>query len=399
MRWLIWLLLILALAIGVSLLAGSNEGYVLVVRSPYRLEFSLNFLIVLVVVSFILLHLGLRFVNYTRRLPANVRAYKETQRLRQGHAALLQALHASVEGRYDIAEKAAGHALELGEDAGLSALIAARAAHKLQHRNRRDFYLAEAERLSPDNPIARLLTQTELLLDDRQYSQALHVLQQLEKIEPGYAPAQRLELKVQLRLNNWEQALTLLRRLEKSDAIESWQLQEIRQQAHLHLIRRYAADLPALSAYWEKIPEEDRLNKRLARHAAQSFIALGAGDEAARILEMSLAKEWDSDLAGLLGDCNSGKPQRLLQQAEHWLHSHETDAQLLLSLGNMCMRMSLWGKAQSYLEASISVKPGADAHLALAKMLENRGDTAAALVHYRASVQFCQQDDEYQAGQ
>src|ERR1051325_1556491 len=119
MRWLFWLLLILALATGVALLAGNNEGYVLIVRAPYRLELSLNLLIILVILSFALLHLGLRFANYTRRLPANVRAYKELQRLRKGHAALLQALHAMVEGRYENAEKAAAQALELGEDAGL----------------------------------------------------------------------------------------------------------------------------------------------------------------------------------------------------------------------------------------------------------------------------------------
>ncbi|HZV98039.1 MAG TPA: heme biosynthesis protein HemY [Methylophilaceae bacterium] len=394
MRWLFWILLILALAVGVSLLAGSNEGYVLIVRPPYRLELSLNFLIVLIVLSFVLLHLGLRLINYTRRLPASVRAYKQNERLKQGHAALLESMHAMVEGRYAAAQKASAKALELGEDAGLSALIAARAAHKLKHKSQRDYYLAEAERHAPEASIARLLMQAELLLDDRLYSQALHVLQQLEKIEPNHPPALRLELKVQLRLNNWEQVLTILRKLEKRDALESWQIREMRQQAHQHLIKRYAQDLEALTAYWQKMPEEDRLNTRLAYTAAQSFIELGAGNQAAEVIEMSLTKGWDSELAGLLGDSISDNPQKRLQQAEHWLLSHEGDANLLLALGNMCARLNLWGKAQSYLEASISVKPTAAAHLALARMLESRGDSEAALEHYRKSVQYCQQSEE-----
>lgn len=394
MRWLFWLLLILALAIGVSLLAGNNEGYVLIVRPPYRLELSLNLLLILIVMVFALLHLALRLVNYTRRLPASVRAYKETKRRKDGHAALLESMHAMVEGRYGIAEKTAARALELGEDAGLSALIAARASHKLKHKSQREYYLAEAERHAPEASIARLLLQAELLLDDRQYSQALHVLQQLEKLEPKHPPALRLELKVQLRLNNWEQVLVILRQLEKRDAIETWQLKEMRQQAHQQLLKRYAGDLSALITYWEKMPEEDRLNSRLAYFAAQSFIQIGAGTQAAEILEKSLTKNWDSDLAGLLGDCVSDNPQKRLQQAEHWLSRHEADAKLLLALGNMCTRLSLWGKAQSYLEASISVKPSAAAHLALAKMLESRGESAAALEHYRRSVHFCQQGEE-----
>ncbi|WP_234406304.1 hypothetical protein [Methylobacillus glycogenes] len=52
MRVLIWILLILALAIGVSLIVGSNEGYVLIVRPPYRLELSLNLLLILVILAF-----------------------------------------------------------------------------------------------------------------------------------------------------------------------------------------------------------------------------------------------------------------------------------------------------------------------------------------------------------
>ncbi|HYG33115.1 MAG TPA: heme biosynthesis protein HemY, partial [Methylophilaceae bacterium] len=76
----------------------------------------------------------------------------------------------------------------------------------------------------------------------------------------------------------------------------------------------------------------------------------------------------------------------LLQQAERWLMQHEADAKLLLALGNICSRMQLWGKAESYLEASISVRSSAAAHLALARVLENRGEKDRALMHYRQSV-------------
>ncbi|MCB5191021.1 heme biosynthesis protein HemY [Methylobacillus arboreus] len=392
MRILIWILLILALAIGVSLLAGNNEGYVLIVRPPYRLELSLNLLLILVVLAFASLHLVLRFINYARDLPANVHTYKENRRIRRGHAALLESLHAMSQGRYQLAQKAASKALELGEDPSLTALLAARASHKLKQKGQRDYYLAEAERLAPDAAVARLLLNAELLLDDRLYSQALDILHKIEKIEPRFVPAMRLELKVQLRLNNWEQVLVLLQQLEKHDGMESWQAREIRHQAHQHLIERHGKDLNALMAYWKKVPEEDRLNSRIACMAADAFIALNAGNQAQEVLEMSLTKEWDSELAGKLGDCASTNPHKQLQQAEHWLLSHEGDARLLLSLGKMCIRLSLWGKAQSYLEASISVEPSAEAHLTLARLLESRGESGAANHHYRLSVQFCREE-------
>lgn len=387
MRWLLWFLLILVVAIGLSLFASNNEGYVLIVRPPYRLELSFNLLIILIILSFIVLHLLLRIMNYARHLPASVKAYKETQRLRDGRAALVEALHALVDGRYQVAEKSAAKALELGEDAGLSALVAARASHKLKRKSQRDFYFAEAERLAPQAKIARLLSQAELLLDDRQYSQALHVLQHLDRIEAKYPPALRLELKVQLHLNNWDQVLSVLQHLEKQDALESWKIKQYRQQAHLQLIKRYADDIKKLRAYWKKLAPEEQLNTRIAEAAARAFCSAGDGNQAAKILGMSLTKSWDSDLAELLGDCETDNPIKQLQQAEYWLTVQEGDAKLLLALGRMCIRQQLWGKAQSYLEASISVVPSAKAHFMLASMLESRGDHKAAAQHYRHSAQ------------
>jgi HemY protein len=390
MRWLLSFLLIIIVAISLSLFASNNEGYVLIVRPPYRFELSFNLLIILVVFSFSVLHLLLRTLNYARRLPANVKAYKEAQRLRDGRAALVEALHALTDGRYQLAEKNAAKALELGEDAGLSALVAARAAHKMNRKPQRDFYLAEAERLAPQSRIGRLLSQAELLLDDRQYSQALQVLQHLEKLEQKYPPAMRLALKVQLHLGNWEQVIDLLQHLEKQNGLELWQIKQYRQQAQLQLLKRYSSDAKKLQTFWKSMAAEHQLNPLTARAAAESFSAVGDANQACRIVEMSLTRNWDSTLAGVLGDYESDNPIKQLQQAEFWLTEHEGDANLLLALGKMCIRQQLWGKAESYLEASISIRPDASSHLTLANMLENRGEQQSAARHYRLSAQLAQ---------
>jgi len=386
MRGLFWILLILGLAVGVALLATGNQGYVLIVRPPYRLELSLNLLLVLIVLSFVLLHLGLQFIHYTRRLPASVRAYKEAKRLERAHEALRESLHAMAEGHYAAAQKAAIRAFDLGEDPALSALIAARASHKLKQKSRRDYYLAEAEQRAPDRQLARMLMQAELLLDDGQYSDALEVLQRLKKIEADHPAALRLELKLHTRLGNWQQTLALLQELRNDEIMDEQQAREMRLAAHRHMLQRHADDLPGLSDYWRQMSAEDRLDSRLARLAANSFIRVGAHMQALEIIESSLAQQWDSNLAELLGECISSNPQKLLQQAERWLMQHEADAKLLLALGNICSRMQLWGKAESYLEASISVRSSAAAHLALARVLENRGEKDRALMHYRQSV-------------
>lgn len=387
MKLLLGLIFILVAAVGLSLLAGSNDGYVLIVQPPYRAEISLNLLLILLVVGFFVLHAALRLVQYTLNLPQNVREYKAEQRRKQAHASLLESLHAIVEGRYAKAEKAAASALDLGEDPALTALVAARAAHKMKLLGKRDYYLAEAERLAPEAGVARLLTQAELLLDERLYAQALRVLQQLEKLEPNHVPALRLQLKVHQRLGQWEQVLTVLNQLEKRAAIEPLHLQQVQFHAHLQLLQRRADNAEDLLAYWSKLPENERLQTQLARVAARSFIDAGDGATAASIVERSLTKQWDSTLAALYGDCAGEDTLKQLQQAEFWLQSHHGDAGLLLSLGKLCIRQELWGKAQSYLEASLSVLPGSAAHLALARLLERLGEQEEAYRHYRLSLE------------
>ena len=56
MKVLLWLLTLFTLAVGISLAAHYNQGYVLLVMPPYRAEISLNLALVLVVGSFFVLY-------------------------------------------------------------------------------------------------------------------------------------------------------------------------------------------------------------------------------------------------------------------------------------------------------------------------------------------------------
>jgi HemY protein len=83
----------------------------------------------------------------------------------------------------------------------------------------------------------------------------------------------------------------------------------------------------------------------------------------------------------------SGDTVRRIERAEAWLATHPGDAVLLLTLGRLCFDQGLWGKAQSYLEASIAVEPTYTAHLALARLQEKLGNADAARRHHRESFE------------
>ena len=64
----------------------------------------------------------------------------------------------------------------------------------------------------------------------------------------------------------------------------------------------------------------------------------------------------------------------------------DDDPSLLLTLGRLCIQQQLWGKAQSYLEASLALQPSITANIQLAKLLEQLGHTAEANRLYRAAA-------------
>lgn len=387
MKLLVWLLLVAIAATLIPLTIGAGNGYVLLVQAPYRIELSTSMFLLLVLFTFLLVYGLLRLVFYTMNLPHSIQAFKQERRQKQANSALMESIKAMAEGRFGQAGKSAETALELGAEPLIPTLIAARSAHKLKNFERRDFYFAECERLAPDDDMARLLSQSELLLDQRRFGEALNTIHQLEKRDAKHQSALLLELKVQRHLGNWAQVLELIEQLEKRHAIEAVLATQWKRQAYLAQLARNVDDLESLSKQWQKTPDDDRLDNYLALAAARHFLHAGAPLQAAEIVEKSLTKQWDGALAECYGECVDKDAARQLQQAESWLTHHHNDAGLLLSLGKLCMHQSLWGKAQSYLEASISVKDSSAAHLALAQMMEQLEKPEEANRHYRLSLE------------
>lgn len=112
-RKVFWWLLMFLVLVSTVWFASNNEGYVLIIRPPYRLQFSFNFLLILMVLGFLAIHYCLRFILFLRRLPAYKRSKQEAQRLKESSAALVEGLEALAEGDFESAETAVKHAHDL----------------------------------------------------------------------------------------------------------------------------------------------------------------------------------------------------------------------------------------------------------------------------------------------
>jgi len=383
MRAIIWIVVIVALAVGMTLAARYNTGYALLVLPKYRVEISLNLLLALLAAGFVAVYAVVRVISATLRLPRQVREYRAARGREKARATLLEALHEYFAGRYGRAEQAAAASLELGEHPGLSAVLAARSAHELRAYERRDAYLARATTSTPDEEAARLVTAAELLLDEQRHEEALTLLKRLPR---RHTAALRLELKAQQQARNWEQVVMLTEELRKRNVFDATQAEQVRRHALTENLKRKALDTHALDDAWDSIPAAERTNRRVAAAAARCYIALRGCGRAHRIIEHAVEESWDSELVGLYAECEGGDTVKRIERAESWLESHPRDAVLLLTLGRLCGEQELWGKAQSYLEASIAVEPTYSAHFALAGLQERLGNADAARRHYRAGL-------------
>lgn len=383
MRALIWLVGLAAAAVALVLAARYNHGYVLVVMPPWRIELSFNFAVLLAVAASAGLYVAMRAVTIAITMPARVREFRKRRDAARARENFNDALINFFEGRFGRAEKAAAAALKAGESKALSAVLAARAAHGMRAFSARDDYLARAASPNPDENSMRLIAQVEMLLDERRYHDALDVLRQLPE---KHTAALRLELRAQQMAKNWDRVLALIPQLEKRKVFERPVVAQLRRQAIIESLKHKALDIKSLREYWDRLPAEEKSESRIAAAATSCFVELGGCDDARRIIEQSVERVWDQGLIALYSECLGSDVRQRLERAEKWLELHRKDAVLLLTLGRLCAHQGLWGKARSYLDASLSIESTHSAHLELARLLEREGRVEQAAAHYQKAL-------------
>ena len=386
MRTLLWLFVLAVLAALLSVVAQYNEGYVLLVAPPWRVEFSLNFFVVVIFALFVAMHLVLRLIWNAASLPRQVAAFRVRQRREKAIAALLEAVRLMMEGRFARAMKQAGVAYDARESPGLAALIAARAASRLREPTTERAWVLRAADHDSSVRTARLMTEAEIALAGRRFDEARDRLDLLRVSGSRNLAALRLSLRAAQGLGNWGEVARLVRQMEKYRSLTPEQAVPLRRRAHLESIRERAGDGLALRTYWTTIPSAERRDAGVPHAIARARLAVGDHAEAQSLIEAYLEREWDSELAGVYGDCRGGDVVGRISHAEGWLAKQPRDARLLLTLGRLCMQSQLWGKAQSYFEASLALAPSREVHVELARLAEGLERSEEAARHYREAA-------------
>ncbi|NEX61552.1 heme biosynthesis protein HemY [Noviherbaspirillum galbum] len=393
MRVFLTLVIVFAAAIGLAVGARFNPGNVVLFYPPYRIDLSLNLFLLLLLVLFAVMFALLNTVRSAQQMPQRVAAYRRERREREGNRALREALKSLFEGRFGQAEKAAGRASELPENVGLAALIGARAAHRMGQPARRDVWLAKAQE-EPPLRTARLMTAIELAVDGHQPESALDALRELNASGIRHIHALRLALKANQRAKDWPEVLRLVRLLDKRNALHPALSRRLRELAYDDLLASQTHDAESIRRVWAAVPAEERVQPFVASRAARAFSSSGLVDESRAIVEKALATEWDERLVRAYRNSAAAEGSAALlaqiERCEEWLQARPGDAELELTLGTLCLRQKLWGKAQRHLEQALldadDTQTVREAHLKLAQLHEALNQPEQASSHYRMSA-------------
>jgi len=387
MRWLISFLIVAVLAFALAMAGRYDPGYVVLVYPPWRMEISfISFVLIaigLVVGGIVLLRLALLTLN----LPRIVREQREQRAAKKRDENFVGGLRAYTEYRYQDAELSLGQ--WQGDDArrGLARVLAARAAQEMRATPQRERHLQEASEYGAE--LAAQLFEAEACLDAKDTAAALVAINRAKEIAPQHTALLRLELKARQLTGQWDEVDRLLDALMRSNAMEPGVATQNRRMAYAENLRRRAEDDRGLLEYWKKIPADFKADAWVARAAARAFMQRNGHDTALDVLEAALNRDWHEELVALYGEVRGSSPTRQIEQAEKWLHARPRDAQLLLTLAQLCSVQALWGKAQSYLEASLAIAASAEGHVRMAELKTQSGQPGEACQHYQKALALC----------
>jgi len=224
-----------------------------------------------------------------------------------------------------------------------------------------------------------------LQLDRKHYEQALATLRRLDENSRDHSYAIALLGRLYFRLEDWQQLEALLPRLKtygriNQETIDRWTIR-----VYGEKLRR-ATQGDAVLAAWKDTPKKLQSDLALLDDYYRALMRTGLHDKAEKELIAALKAEWRPALVRLFGLVEGVDPSKQLKRAETWLGQHGNDAELLLTAARLCLRNELWGKARSYLETVIALRPTPEAYQVYGSLLTQLGHGEAAAEAYREGL-------------
>jgi len=373
-------LIITLVLIGAATLAHfllTDAGYVAIRFAGHLVEMSAVTFVLVLIAAWYLVRLLILVFN-ARRLWREAQLRRKQDRARKS---LARGLLEMSEGAWADSEETLTRTARDAEVPAAHYLTAARAAELQGATQRRDEWLAKAVEVSSERRAPALIMQAEIQLTHKQYQTALETLRRLEASGEQNSRATLLLARIYRQTGDWQQLQALEPKLRSTRGISAAVVDETVAQIYLDRLKAAgtAADATQLAQARKEMPKSLTQRAEIVVAYARAAMACDEQEAAETELRRFLNKQWDEAAVLAYGELDPEEPLVTLERAEEWLPEHGEDAGLLLSCARLCMRAELYGKARSYLETSLAIRPRLEAYHLLAGLMEQLGERDRAL--------------------
>jgi HemY protein len=390
-RYLVFTTLIAIILTGLVYSILQATGVTVITFNAWSIEIKTSLLLLVSVASFLSFYVILRVLIYFFSIRSRLQQMNKRRRRNKAGKELIQGLLLFAEGHWKKAEKRLLNNANYNETPVTNYLMAARAAHLQEAYERRDELLKQAIDLDDKADIVVSVSQAEMQMDSQQVAQAQATLLRLYDLSPNHPHITKLLAKIYYKQKNWAALFELMPILLKQKALKEADIKKLKIAAIKGLFDQYANEgqTDKIQTAWKKLPSKVRKRSDAVLLYAESLHSAGAGQLASQILVTKINESWDERLVELYGKLPHTDPIAEGDKAKQWLNSHSENPTLLLTLARLNAQKKLWGKAKSFYENSLNMKPNTAAYLELAQLLQQIGEIDNANTCYRIGLQYC----------
>jgi len=207
MKQLLGLLLVVVVAVAVTLMAQGNASKVLIFFGQYRIDMSLNFAIVAILLLFLVFYILLRAWRASSQLPGKFKEYWMNRKQNALLRANTQGLIALITGDEQGAHKALNQASKTGIETDLSYLIRAMSAIQADRYDIAEEILNQEKAKVGEHSHALTVLRGKVALSRQDYSGALDMLETMDPLAAKLPQVQRLRMLALIGLARWQDAL------------------------------------------------------------------------------------------------------------------------------------------------------------------------------------------------
>ncbi|WP_086934196.1 heme biosynthesis HemY N-terminal domain-containing protein [Agarilytica rhodophyticola] len=397
---------LLVIFIGSTLMYVFSEypSYVLISLGNWTLEFRLWFgLTALVIFLFIFTLIYKRVRKIIGSLAGSVSWIKESRGKRAERRTYAGLIH-FVEGNWQAAKKELVSAAKDTDKPLVHYLAAAKSAYQLGLSEETNFLLQEAKKNAPDNEFAVALSQANIYFSDKEYEKSLATINSVREQALRHPVALDLLRDLYIQLKDWPALITILPEIKKHSSLKLEEFDILEENVYMSLLDASAhkesnqsdsdkdgnkesnKNSEALDTTWQELPKPIKKKIKLIGLYANLLHRCKKDDEAGQLISKTLKSQWHSGLVELYGKLNMTDRKAQLTSAEGWLKKHGEDASLYFSLGKLCIKNSLWGKAKSYFEQSLKIKERPTVYAELGALFGQLGEHQKSASMYQKGL-------------